>query len=69
MSVSDKITARLDALEAGLREGKHLAGVEGRSEMTALLSNVAKFYSAMDDGERDFVTSARMAIEERLAWS
>lgn len=68
MSVRDKIKTRLDALETGLREGRHIAEDEGRSEMTALLGSVAKFYSVMEDDDRDFVTSARMAIQERLPW-
>ena len=68
MSVRNKIKTRLDALETGLREGRHLADVEGRSEMTALLGGVSKFYSVMGDDDRDFVISARMAIQERLPW-
>lgn len=68
MSLPEKIKSRLDGLEEGLRAGKHLAGDEGQAEMASLLSNVAKFYSALDDGERDFVNAARLAVEDKLPW-
>lgn len=68
MNVKNKIEERLDQLEAGLQTGKHLAGPEGKYEMAALLISVSKFFAVLDDGERDFVNSARIVIEEGAPW-
>lgn len=68
MNLREKIVSRLDDLEAGLRSGRHL-GAEGRAEMTTLLVSIAKLFSALDDGEREFVGAARLAIEDALPWT
>lgn len=68
MNVKEKIKARLDALEADLKAGKHLQSDEARAEVEALLESAAKFYSALSDADRDFVSAARHAIEAGLTW-
>lgn len=68
MSVRDKIRERLDALEFGLKEGRHLRDAEGQSEMADLAASVAKFYTVLDDGDRDFVNTARHAISGKISW-
>lgn len=69
MNLREKIVSRLDDLEAGLRSGRHLAGHEGHAEMTTLLISIAKLFSALDDGEREFVGAARLAIGDALPWT
>lgn len=68
MNVRDKIKERLDQVEVELQAGRHLAGAEGQSEMVTLLNSASKFFTVMDDGERDFVNSARIVIEEGTPW-
>lgn len=68
MNLRDKISTRFQELEIKLRSGRHLAGDEGRAEMVTLLSSIAKFTSALDDDERDFVNAARLAIEKAVTW-
>lgn len=69
MNVKEKIIARLVALESDLKAGKHLKSEEAKAEVESLLESAAKFYSALSDEDRDFVSAARHAIESGLPWA
>ncbi|MFC3205636.1 hypothetical protein [Aquamicrobium soli] len=68
MNIKDRIKARLDDLESGLREGRHQASDEERAQMEQLLANVSIFFSTLSEEDRDFLNAARYAIEGGLEW-
>lgn len=68
MNIKDKIKARLDDLESGLREGRHLASDEERAQMEHVVASISKFFSTLSEEDRDFLNAARYAIEDGLEW-
>ena len=68
MNIKEKIESRLDALEADLKAGKHLLSDEAKAEVEALAYSASKFYSVLSDGDRDFLSAARHAIDNNMLW-
>lgn len=63
--VKDKINERMDQLQAMMESNQHLSNpvaVEGH------IRTVTKFWSVLDEGDRDYIECARYAIEEKRAW-
>lgn len=65
MNIKEKITARLNDLEASLKAGKHLVAED---EVNQLISSIAKFTSILSSADRDFLNAAKMAVAEKKPW-
>jgi hypothetical protein len=65
MNIKEKISARMDELEASLIAGKHL--VFG-AEVNQLIASIAKFTSVLSSAERDFLNAAKMAVANKNPW-
>lgn len=66
--IREKIEERLDTLENALKNNQHIAGPEGLLEIHNLVAQVAKFSSVLSGEQRDFVNSARFAIDNQARW-
>jgi hypothetical protein len=60
--ISAKIEARLDELEALMKDGKY-------PEAGELLSSITKFTSVLTEEQRDFLNAVKFAIAENLDWT
>lgn len=70
-TIREKITSRLDQLEADLKGGKHLlehASEEEMLEVYKLTDSISKFWRVLTDDEKDFIQTARIAILEQREW-
>lgn len=70
-TIREKITSRLDQLEANLKVGKHLLEDSDEEEMLEvykLTESVSKFWQILSDEEKDFIQAARIAILEQKPW-
>jgi hypothetical protein len=61
-AIRQKIEARLDELEALLRDRNY-------AEAENLLPSIAKFTSVLTEEQRDFLNAVRFAIAENLDWT
>lgn len=69
MNLKEKIQNRLDDLTANLESQLHLSDkLANRILVEEQIESVAKFWSILDDAERDFINAARMAVEEEQPW-
>ncbi|MBF9060083.1 hypothetical protein HKCCSP123_12925 [Rhodobacterales bacterium HKCCSP123] len=69
MNLRNKINRRFDALTYSLESQLHLSDNEGdRIFVEDQIHSIAKFWSILNDGERDFINAARLAIEKRMNW-
>ena len=66
--VRKKIETRLDNLETALKAGKHLKDGDEFIEVLELIESFSKFWSILDDGQRDFIHASRYAVEEQKEW-
>lgn len=70
-TIREKITSRLDQLEADLRNGKHLLEHASKDEVVEvyqLIESISKFWRVLTDDEKDFIQCARVAILEQREW-
>ena len=70
-TIREKITSRLDQLEADLKGGKHLLEYASEEEMLKvykLTESISKFWRVLTDEEKDFIQVARIAILEQKPW-
>lgn len=70
-AIREKITSRLDQLEADLKSGKHLLDHASEDEMLEvykLTESISKFWRVLTDDEKDFIQAARIAILEQHEW-
>ena len=70
-TIREKITSRLDQLEADLKSGKHLLDHASEDEMLEvykLTESISKFWRVLTDEEKDFIQAARIAILEQHEW-
>lgn len=68
MNLREKIKMRFDSLEADLKAGKHMGSIDERLEVLDLFESISKFWSILDDSERDFLNAARYAIRDMTEW-
>ena len=69
MNLLDKINQRFDALTKSLESQLHLSENEAdRLLVEEQIASVAKFWSILNDGDREFINAARMAVKERVSW-
>ena len=70
-TIREKITSRLDQLEADLKCRKHLlehASEDSMLEVYKLTESISKFWPILSDEEKDFIQVARLAILEQREW-
>ena len=70
-TIREKITSRLDQLEADLKVGKHLLEYASEDEMLEvykLTESISKFWRVLTEDEKDFIQAARIAILEQKPW-
>jgi len=65
LNLREKIQSRLDELESLMQTQTHL---ENPELVTETLESVAKFWSTLDENDREFLSAARFAIAEQRQW-
>ena len=65
MKLREKITQRMDDLQHMMENNVHLTNPD---KVAIQISSVSKFWSALDDEDRDYIHGARHALEEKIEW-
>lgn len=65
MTVKEKIEQRLDELQTILENEQHLQDPEKTND---LIDSISKFWSVLKEEDKEYIQSARYAIEHRLEW-
>jgi len=65
MKLREKIKQRMDDLQSMMENNIHLTNPD---KVEIQISSVSKFWSALDDEDRDYIHGARHALEERIEW-
>lgn len=65
INLREKITQRMDDLQAMMENNEHLSNPE---KVELQISSVSKFWSALDDEDRDYIHGAKYALEEKIEW-
>lgn len=65
MGVRDKIKVRMDELQAMMESNKHL---ERQFEVDNKISSVTKFWSVLNDEDKDYIHACRHALEYQMKW-
>jgi len=66
MDLREKVTKRLDDLQALLEANQHL---ENPKEAVDLIHRISPFWSILSEEDRDYVQCAQHAIEEGAEWN
>ena len=69
MTIHEKIEQRFDFLQILLNNNEHMKSAEGVLAVLTAISSIAKFWSILDDGQRDFINAARIAVKDRTEWA
>jgi hypothetical protein len=67
--IRQKIRDRLNALEAAMIDQKHQGNPEDHQAVLDLIDSITKFWSVLDDGDRDFLNAARMVVSQKSNWT
>lgn len=62
----DKIKQRMDILQMWMEENYHMRRPEVVEEH---IQTITKFWSALNDEDKDYIEGARYAIEEQMEWN
>ena len=65
MSIRNKINNRLDDLEKLMRNQKHISNPD---IVIDCIESITKFWSVLNDEEKDFVECVKYAIDTKLEW-
>lgn len=65
MSLRDKINERMDELQKLMEGNEHLSNPD---KVELLIGSVSKFWSALNEEDRDYIHGARYALEEKVEW-
>lgn len=65
LPLRDKINNRLLDLEGMMESQMHLSHPD---EVEAHIQTISKFWSSLDDTDRDYIHGCRYAIEEKMEW-
>jgi uncharacterized protein YydD (DUF2326 family) len=65
LNIRERIQTRLDELASLLESQAHIHAPE---LVTEKLESVAKFWSALSEEEREYVSAARMVSSQSLPW-
>ena len=65
-TVQDKIKDRMDHLQQLMEGNNHLSRME---YVLDVVESVSKFWSALSEEDKDYIQTARYAIEEQREWN
>jgi uncharacterized protein YydD (DUF2326 family) len=65
LNLRKKIKDRLDELQSMMERQEHLSHPEHVKEQ---LESVTKFWSVQSEEDREFITSVRLALLDKLIW-
>jgi hypothetical protein len=65
LNIRGKIKERLDELQGMMERQDHLSNPE---LLTEKIASIKKFWSALSEEERDFISAVRVAHESRKHW-
>jgi hypothetical protein len=65
MNLKDKIQDRLDTLQGYMESNYHL---ENKDECYELSVQISKFWSILNEEDKDYIQCAQDAIREGLEW-
>ena len=65
MTIRERIQVRLDELAKLLETQSHIHAPE---LVTEKIDSVAKFWSALSEEEREYVSSVRLVLKEQTEW-
>ena len=65
MKLREKITQRMDDLQRMMENNEHLSNPD---KVEIQISSVSKFWSALDDEDRDYIHGAKYALEGKIEW-
>jgi len=63
--LQQKIKQRMDQLQEWMERNYHL---ENPDDVLDLIQSVSKFWSALQEEDRDYIHGAQYAIEEKMEW-
>lgn len=66
LTLRDKINQRMDLLQAMMERNQH---IDDPDSVTEHIHTVSKFWTALSDGDKDYIECARCAIEEQRRWN
>lgn len=66
MNIRERIKTRLDELASLLETQSHIHAPE---LVTEKLESVAKFWSALSEEEREFISAVRIALNKGMDWN
>ena len=66
MSLRDKINNRLLDLEGMMESQMHISNP---GAVDAHIKTISKFWSALDDSDKDYIEGCRFAMEEKMHWN
>lgn len=61
----NKINDRMDALQKLMETNQHLNNPES---VISQIESLSKFWSVLNEEDRDYIQGARYAIEEKMEW-
>jgi hypothetical protein len=63
--LQQKIKQRMDQLQEWMEGNHHL---ENPDDVLDLIQSVSKFWSVLQEEDRDYIHGAQYAIEEKMEW-
>jgi hypothetical protein len=63
--LQQKIKQRMDQLQEWMESNHHL---ENPDDVLDLIQSVSKFWSVLQEEDRDYIHGAQYAIEEKMEW-
>lgn len=68
-AIRQKIRDRLNALETAMIDQKHQGSPEDQQAVLDQIDSITKFWSVLDDGDRDFLNAVRLAVKDQKHWT
>lgn len=66
--LKEKLELYLDEIGVAVKEGTYVHSADVNASILEKLSRAAKMQHLMDDGDRDFLAAAKMAVAAKLPW-
>jgi hypothetical protein len=63
--IKEKINERLNKLEQMMNNQEHLSSPES---VLDCVDSIAKFWSVLQEDEKDYIDCARYAVEKQIEW-
>jgi hypothetical protein len=64
-NLREKIRLRMDEIQSMMESNDHLTDPD---KVTEVIGSVSKFWSALNEEDRDYIHCARYAIENKSEW-